>query len=296
MFLFSGTSNILLAKKIAKELKIKLGKINIEKFSDGETYINIEENVQGKNCYVLQSGSNPGNENLMEALIIIDALKRLKPKKIIVVLPFYPYRRQERKVEKGESVTAELCAKLLKTAGVNKLIVLDLHSKKIEKYFSVSFNHLTAFPLFIDYFKKKKLKNTRIIAPDEGAININKKLAKELGFETGYIKKSRAGKHDIVEKMDLIGEVKDKNVIILDDEINTGGTIMKAATLLKKRRAKSIYFACTHGVLSGNAASKLQKSKIDEIIITDSIYLPNKQNFGKIKVLSVAKILAKTIK
>ena len=296
MFLFSGTSNKPLAQKVARELKIKLGKIEIKKFSDGETYINVLENIEGENCYVLQSGSNPANENLMELLIIVDALQRLKPKKITVILPFYPYRRQERKVESGEAITSELCAKLLKASGVNKLIVLDLHTKKVESYFKISFKHLTAFNLFVDYFKKKNLKNTIVVAPDESAADVNSKLAKKLGFESCYIKKSRERKHDKVARMELTGEVKGRNVIILDDEINTGETLMKAAATLKQKGAKKVFFACTHGVLSGEAINKLQKSEINEIVITDSIYLPKENIFGKIKILSVANLIAGEIK
>ena len=306
MFLFSGTSNKPLAQKVARELKIKLGKIEIKKFSDGETYINVLENIEGENCYVLQSGSNPANENLMELLIIIDALQRLKPKKIIVILPFYPYRRQERKVEMGEAITSELCAKLLKASGVNKLIVLDLHTKKVESYFKISFKHLTAFNLFVDYFKKLKGQTPAnisgsdpcwiVVAPDEGAFDVNNKLAKKLGLESCYIKKSRERKHDKVARMELTGEVKGRNVIILDDEINTGGTLMKVAFTLKQKGAKKVFFACTHGVLSGEAINKLQKSEINEIVITDSIYLPKENIFGKIKILSVANLIAGEIK
>ena len=295
MILFSGTSNKPLAQKVARELKIKLGKIDIKKFSDNETYVNVQENVRGKNCYVLQSGSNPANENLMELLIIIDALKKLKPKTITAILPFYPYRRQERKVERGEAITSELCAKLLKVAGVSKLIVLDLHNKKVEKYFKIPFKHLSALDLFVDYLSQKNLKNTIVVAPDEGAAGVNGKLAKKLGISSCYIKKSRERKHDKVAKMELTGEVKGKNVIILDDEINTGGTLMKAASTLKQKGARKVYFVCTHGILSGDATSKLQKSNIDEIVITDSIYLPKEKIFAKIKVLSVAGIIAREI-
>lgn len=296
MKLFSGTSNKPLAQKVAKELKIKLSKIDIKKFSDNETYVNIKEDMRGEDCFVLQSGSNPANENLMELLIIIDALQRLKTKKITVILPFYPYRRQERKLESGEAITSELCAKLLKVAGTSKLIALDLHTEKVAKYFKTPFEHLTAFDLFVDYFKKKNLKNTIAVAPDEGAADINSKLAEKLDIDSYYIKKSRKRKHDKVAKMELTGRVKGKNIIILDDEINTGGTLMKAASTLKKKGAMKIYFVCTHGILSGDATSKLQKSKIDEIIITDSIYLPKEKIFGKIKVLSVSNIISKAIK
>ena len=296
MFLFSGTSNIYLAKKVAKNLNILLGKIDIKKFSDNETYVNVREDVEGEDCYVMQSGSNPANENLMELLIIIDALRRLNPNKITAILPFYPYRRQERKVEGGEAITSDLCAKLLKASGANKLVVLDLHTEKVERFFKIPFKHLTAFDLFVSYFKNKNLKNTIVVAPDEGAAEINNKLAKKLGFKSCYIKKSRARKHDKVAKMELTGEVKGKNVIILDDEINTGGTLMKAAETLKQRGVRKVYFACTHGILSGDATSNIQKSSIDEVIITDSIYLPKEKKFNKIKVLSVANLISNEIK
>jgi ribose-phosphate pyrophosphokinase len=296
IFLFSGTSNIQLARKIALNAKINLGRLTIKKFTDGETYVNVHEVVSGKNCFVLQSCSDPANENFMELMIIIDALKSLKAGKITAVLPFYPYRRQERKIEKGESVTAKLCATLIKSAGADRIIALDLHSKTIENFFKVPYNHLTAFHLFLDYFSKKKIKNAAVIAPDFGAFSVNKKLAKELEMPCSYIKKYRMGKHDEVKKMELEMDVKGKDIIMLDDEISTGGTLVAASRLLKKSGAGKIHFACTHPVLAARAVSRLKRSAISEIVVTDSIYLPKEKRMNKIKILSVAGLISKEIK
>lgn len=291
--LFSGTSNPKLAQKIAKNLKIKIGKITIKRFSDQEIYVNVLENVKRKNVCVLQSCSTPGNEYLMELLIIIDALKKLKPKKITALIPFYPYRRQERKVEQGESITAELVARLLETAGVDKVILVDIHSEKILKFFKRQVVHLTALSLFVNYFKKKNLKDVMVIAPDQGVWQRNKKLAKSLGMPVAFIKKSRLGKHDVVPRMEVPKEVKNKNIIMLDDEINTAGTIVKAAQLLKKQGAKNIFVAATHAVLSGPAIQRIKKSPIKEVVVTDTIIIPKQKRIRKIKIISVAELFRK---
>lgn len=293
--LFSGTSNQPLGKKLAKILNCPQGKITLKRFSDGEIYVDIKEAVQNRSVIILQSCSTPGNEYLIELLIIIDALKYLKPKKIIICLPFYPYRRQEKKIEKGESITARLVAKLLKTSGAQNLILLDLHSKKIEKFIKIPFSHLTALPLFVNYFKKKKLKNAFVVAPDQGAYRKNKALADQLKLSSTFIKKSRQGKHDLVEKMEIVGKDVKKQAIILDDEINTAGTLIKVTKLLIKKGVKNIYVAVTHPVLSNKAVLKLKKSPIKEIIVTDSIYLPPEKRIKKIKIISVAEILAQEI-
>lgn len=294
-FLFSGTSNPKLAKKIAKLAKIKIGKITIKRFSDQEIYVNIQENVKGKNVFVLQSCPTPGNEYLMELLIIVDALKRLKPKKITAIIPFYPYRRQERKVEKGESITAQLVAKLLEMAGINKVVLCDIHSEKILKFFRIPVVHLIALTLFVDYFKKKNLKNTMVVAPDQGALIQNKKLAKALGISVAFIKKIRAGKHDIIVRMKLRADIKNKNIIMLDDEINTASTIVKAVQLLKKQGARDIYAAATHAVLFGPAIRRIKKSPIKEVIVTDTIAIPRQKQIKKIKILSVVGLFGKSL-
>jgi len=294
-FLFSGTSNPKLAQKISKLAKIRFGKIDIKRFSDQEIYVNVKENVKGKNVFVLQSCSTPGNEYLMELLILIDALKRLRPRKITAIIPFYPYRRQERKVERGESVTAELVARLLETARVNKVVLCDIHSEKILGFFKIPVAHLTALSLFVNYFKKKNLKDAMVIAPDQGALQVNRKLAKNLGIPVTFIKKSRMRKHDVVPRMEVPKEVKNKNIIMLDDEINTAGTIVKTAQLLKKQGVKNIYMAATHTVLSGPAIQRIKKSPIKEIIVTDTIAIPKQKQIKKIKIVSSAGLFSSLI-
>lgn len=294
--IFSGTSNLSLAEKVSRKLKVKLGKIDIEEFSDGETYVNIKENIFGKNVFILQSGSAPANDNLVELLLIIDAVKRLKPKKIIAIIPFYPYRRQERKLESGEPISAQLVAKLLEIAGINKVMLCDIHSEKILKFFKIPVVHVNILPFFEEYFKKKKIKDFIVVAPDQGIVSDNRKLAKVLGSKITFIKKSRERKHDVVEKIKLVGDVKYKNIIMFDDEINTGETIVEAVKLLKKHGAKDIYVACTHAVLSGPAISRIKKSPIKEVVVTDTIYLLKKKRIKKIKVLSVTEVLADKIK
>jgi ribose-phosphate pyrophosphokinase len=295
-FCFSGRANLPLAKKVAKNLGVKLGKIQIEKFADGETHVNVKENIAGKNVVVFQACSTPANENLIELLIILDALKRLKPRKIFTCLSFYPYRRQERKIEAGESVTAELVAKLIETTGVDRVLLLDLHSSLVKKFFKISTKELSAFSLFVNYFRKKKIKNLTVVAPDQGAIGKNKKLAQALGAKLAYISKSRQRKHDVVAKIQIHGNVLGKNVIMLDDEISTGSTIIKAVKLLKEEGAGDIYIAAVHPVLAGEAVKKLNKALIKEIIVTDSIYLPKEKTGKKIKILSVAGVFSIVVK
>lgn len=293
--IFSGTSNQKLAQEIARLTRTKLGRIEIKRFSDGEIYVNVKEKVKGKNVYVLQSCSTPGNEYLMELLIIIDALKRLRPKRITAIIPFYPYRRQERKVEKGESITAELVARLLEKSGINKAILCDLHSEKIISFFKIPVLHLSALSLFINYFRKKNLKNAVVVAPDQGAFLKNEKLAKALGLSVTFIRKTRAGKHDIIAGMEIETEIKNKNVIMLDDEINTAETIIKATQLLKRKGVRNIYSAATRPVFSAQAVQKIKKSPLKEVIVTNTIALPSKKRSKKIKVLSIGKILRQSI-
>lgn len=294
--LFSGTSNLPLARKVAQILKVKLGRIQIEKFRDGETYVNIEEEIKAKKVFILQSGCSPANENLMELLIIVDAIRRLKPQQIIAILPFYPYRRQERKVEKGEPITAELVAKLLEAAGVNKIITLDLHSPKIKEFFRIPLINLRARSLFGAYFKKRNLKNYKVLAPDEGALGESRKLAQDLKLPVGYIQKSRERKHDIVKKAKIVGNIKNKNIIMIDDEVNTGGTIVEAIKLIKKARGQDISLGFTHPVLSKLAVLRLKKLPIKEMVVTDSIFLPKNKKISQMKIISVAKLIAETIK
>lgn len=296
--LFSGSSNFKLAEVLAQKLKIKLGKIEIKKFSDGETYVNIKEVVKNKKVLVLQSGSYPVNENLMELFLILDALKRLNPQSIITIIPFYPYRRQERKVEKGEPVSAELVARLLKTAGADKIIVFDIHHPSIIKFFKGPFINIEFSSLLIDYFKKliKKRGDWVVVSPDEGALDDSRRFAKVLHLPVVLIKKSRQRSHDVVKKIKIVREkdkIKGRNVLMIDDEINTAGTLVKCVSLLKEMDAGDIYMAATHPVLSSQAIERLRESPIKEIVVSDTINLSPKKRLRKIKVLSVANLLAK---
>lgn len=295
--LLAGSSNLPLARKIARYLSLKLGEIEIQKFSDGETYVNVKEKVKGKRVFVIQSGFDPANENLVELLLIIEAIKRLKAKEIISVLPFYPYRRQERKVEKGEPVSAQLVARLLETAGLDKALILHLHSPKIKNFFRIPVKEIFSEPVFVNYFKKKKLKNPVVVAPDQGALKLSKKLASALSFPYAYFYKSRQRMHDKVGLMKLKGGfLKNKEVIMFEDEINTGGTVVENIKELKKQKCLNIYIAATHGILAGPAVERLKKLPIKEVIFTDSINIPKEKRIKKIKILSCAKILAEAIK
>lgn len=292
--LFTGNSNKPLARKVAKLLGTSLGKAVVKKFSDGETYVRIKEDVRNKKVYVMQSGA-PANDSLMELLIMVHALKSMYPKKITAVIPFFPYRRMEKTVEEGESLTFELVADLLNTAGVDKVIVLDLHKHRSKRFFKFQRKELLAYPVIIQRLLKKKLENFVIVAPDKGSMPECKKYSAELGVPIVKAYKTRK-EHDKAVIKKMVGEVRGKDVIIIDDEINTAGTLIGVVNELKKRKARNIYFACTHPVLSGPAVERLKKAKIREVIVTDSIHLPPKKRLPKIKVLSVAPLIADAIR
>lgn len=292
--LFSGTSNLTLAKKLSKSADIKLGKIDIQKFSDAEIYVNIKESIKDKNVFILQSGALHPNNYLMELLITINAARDMKPKKITAVVPFYPYRRQERKVLAGESITASLVAKLLKASGAQQIIAVELHTPLIENFFDIPIKHIRTQNIFIDYYQNrfKDLSNFVVASPDLGAKEESLKLAQALDIGHIKITKERI-RPDSIKIKKLTGDVKGKNVIMLDDEINTGATILKAANKLKKNGAQDIYVAATHGLLSGDAWNKINKSVIKEVVITDSIHqlkIPK-----KLKIISIASLLSKSI-
>lgn len=294
--LFSGSSNIPLARQLAGLLRWPLGKIEISKFSDGETYINIKDDVSRKNVFILQSCQNPANDNFLELLMIIDAIRRLAPRKITAVLPFYAYRRQEKKTRRGESVTAQLFARLLEAAGADKIITADIHTDKILNFFKIPAQNIEATPLFLKYFKKLGTKNLMVIAPDRGAYKDAKRFAKKIGAGVSYLEKKRDKKHSQIRSMKIHARVKDKDILIIDDEIDTAGTLSKAAELLKRHGAGNIYAACTHAVFSGPAISRLKKSSIREIVATNTICLSHEKTSSlgkKIKILSIAPILAR---
>lgn len=292
--LVTGTSNQPLAKKIAKELNLSLGKVTVKEFSDGETYVNIEEDLADKLVYILQSGSNPANHNLMQLLAMIHAAKHRRPKKIIAVVPFYPYRRMEKIVEPGEALMFELVADMLYAAGVDKIICMDLHKHRSKRFFKFQRKELRAFSVLINYFQRKKLDNFVVVAPDKGSMPESKRYARELGVPLVKAFKTRK-KHDEAIIKRIEGDVEGKDVLIVDDEVNTAGTLCGVVDKLKQLKVRNIYFGCTHAVLSGPAIERLDQAKIKEVILTDTIYLPKDKHIPKFKVLTVAHLFAQAI-
>lgn len=292
--IFSGRSNLNLAGELAQITGLALGDIVIEKFSDGEIYVRIKEDIKDKVVFVSQSLYHPASENLIELLIIIDALKRLSPKKIIAILPFYAYRRQERVLEKGESIAAGLVAKLLETAGIDEAVLVDIHSDKILDFFTVPVTNIEVFDLFADFFTKLNIVNALVVSPDHGALADAQRLADRLNLPAVSISKKR-DIHDAVATMVLAENIAGKNIFMIDDEIDTAGTISRAAELLKSKGAGDIYVGCTHPVFSGPAIERLAQAPIKQIITTNTIPIPENKKMEKMIVLSVAPLLAKVI-
>lgn len=272
-----------------------MGDVLIQRFSDGETYVDIRQDLADKQVFVIQSGSDPANENFMEMLLLIDAAWQLNPQKIVAVFPFFPYRRQERIVEKGEPISARLVADLTETAGADKAIILDIHSRQILSFFDIPIAHISATEMIAEYFLNLiEEKNWALVAPDQGSLWHTANAAAVFQIPIIQIIKKRT-KHDKVAAMAIEGQVKNKNVLIIDDEINTAGTLIEAVDLLKHNGANDIYFGCTHAVLSGPATDRLRHAPIKEIVVTDSILLPKEKTLKNIKVLSAAKLLADAI-
>src|SRR3989338_80132 len=294
LVLFSGSANPKLAEGIANHLGIALGKIKIERFADNETYVQFLENIRGKDVFLVQPTCNPANEHLMELLIMIDAAKRASAGRITAVMPFYGYRRQDRKTESREPITAKLVADLLTAAGADRVVVIDLHSGQVQGFFNIPLDNLTAEPLILNYLRSKKLPNLTVVAPDVGSAKGARDFSRLLNAEMAVISKKR-GVHDEVETVSLIGEVAGRNIAIIDDEISTGGTIVNAAKILKENGAGDIYVAVTHAILAGNAMEKLDAAPIKELIVTDTIPIADERIIGKIRVLSVSEILSKAI-
>ena len=297
MKILSGTSNPKLSKEISKLLKLKLVNTNIKRFSDGEIYIEINENIRGNSVFVIQSTSNPANDNLMELLLCIDALRRSSAKNITAVIPYYGYARQDRKVVPRTSISAKVVANLITNAGASRVVTVDLHAGQIQGFFDMPVDNLFTTPLFARYIKKK-LKNKKLIcvSPDVGGVQRTRGLATKIKADLAIIDKRRPkpGKSQV---MNIIGNVKGKTCIIVDDIIDSGGTIVNAVDALKKSGATEVYVFITHAVLSGDAANKIKKSKIKKLIITDTIDNSQKiKNNNKIEVLSISSLMAEAIK
>jgi ribose-phosphate pyrophosphokinase len=290
----SGNANLPLARAIVEEMGINLVDSFVGRFSNGEIRVDINESVRGCDCFVIQPIAHPVNENLMELLVIGDALRRASARRITAVVPHYGYARQDRKARGREPITAKLVANLITTAGFRRLLTIDLHASQIEGFFDVPVDHLRAIPLIADYFAKKRVENMVIVAPDPGAVPRARDLAERLGVSLAIIDKRRPAPN-AVEVMNIIGDVKGKSAVMADDLIDTGGTIVEGALALLKHGATEVYAACSHAVFSGPAYERLAKSPFKEIIVTDTIPSDKIRLEGKLTVISTASLLAKAL-
>ncbi len=292
--LFSGTANPELAQEVSKYLEQPLSKAKITKFSDNEINVKIEESVRGKDVFILQPTSAPANFNLMELLIMVDALKRSSARSITAVVPYYGYARQDRKAEPRVPISAKLVANLMETAGITRVVTVDLHASQIQGFFDIPVDNLYGAVLFNDYVKAKNLKNPVVASPDIGGVARARYFAKTMGLEMVIVDKRRE-KANESEVMNIIGNVEGKDVIMIDDMVDTAGTMVKAAAALKAKGATSVMACCTHPVLSGPAFERIENGELDELVVTNTIPMKN-GSCSKIKVLSTAKMLGEVIR
>lgn len=315
--IFTANSNKQLATAIVAELKnkiaeyklgaegngmhigeISLGKADVGKFSDGEIFVNINESVRGSDVFVVQSTCDPVNDNLMEMLIMIDAFKRASAGRITAVIPYYGYARQDRKAKARDPISAKLVADLIETAGADRVLTMDLHAAQIQGFFNIPVDHLLGFTKIAPYFMTKfadHMDDVVVVSPDFGSVTRARKFAQRLDVPIAIIDKRRP-RPNVAEVMNIIGDIKDKTIILVDDMIDTAGTITNGASALMERGAKEIYACCTHPVLSGPALERIEKSPIKELVVLDTIALPPEKMLDKINVLSVADIFAEAIK
>ncbi|MFA5501434.1 MAG: ribose-phosphate pyrophosphokinase [Sulfurovaceae bacterium] len=291
--IFSGTANSELANEIAKYLEMPLSKATINRFSDGEINVQIAESVRGKDVYIVQPTCAPANDNLMELLIMTDALKRSSAKSITAVVPYYGYARQDRKAAPRVPISAKLVANLMETAGITRVVTVDLHASQIQGFFDIPVDNLYGAIIFADYIKSKQLPNPIIASPDIGGVTRARYFAQRLGLEMVIVDKRRQ-KANESEVMNVIGDVNGKDVILIDDMIDTAGTMVKAAEALKKLGATSVMACCTHPVLSGPAYERIENGVLDELVVANTI--PMRQQSPKIKMLSTASMLGEVIR
>ncbi|MEN6464690.1 MAG: ribose-phosphate pyrophosphokinase [Syntrophaceae bacterium] len=296
MRIFTGNANPDLARKICDKLGIALGKANVSTFSDGETRVEITENVRGMDVFIVQSTCPPVNSSTMELLIRIDAMKRASADRITAVIPYYGYARQDRKVAPRAPISAKLVADLITVAGANRVLSIDLHAGQIQGFFNIPVDNLFATPVLLNYIKKQFSDNLVIVSPDTGGVERARAFGKRLGASLAIVDKRREGPNES-QVMNIIGNVKDMRAIILDDMIDTAGTIVQAADAIMNAGAKEIYACCSHPVLSGPAMERLEKSIIKEVIVTDSVPLHERaKECSKIKVLTVSGILSEAVR
>ena len=294
--IFAGSSNVALAGAVCKYLDVPLGGAKIEKFPDGEKLIRVEDDVRGRDCFVLQSTCFPVDEHLIELLIYLDCLRRASATRITAVIPYFGYARQDRKDEGRVPITAKLVANLITTAGADRVVAIDLHAKQLQGFFDIPVDHLTGELVLSRHFRDMKIAKLTVVSPDVGNMKTASRYASHLGGELAIVRKKRVNGKD-VEAQEIIGEVEGRNVLMCDDIIATAGTICSAAKLVRERGAMKVYVGATHGVLAGPAMERLSKAPIDEIIVTDTIPLTSEaEKLGKIKVLTVASMLGEAIK
>jgi ribose-phosphate pyrophosphokinase len=293
--LFSGNANRPLAEEIAYHLRVPLADADVSRFSDGEVYVQINENVRGEDVFVIQPTCPPVNDNLMELLVMIDALKRASARRITAVLPYYGYGRQDRKAASRVPISAKLVADIITTAGAHRVLAIDLHAGQIQGFFNIPVDHLFAAPVLIDYLAKKDLEDPVLVSPDAGGVERARAIAKRLKAGLAIIDKRRDGPN-VAVFMYLIGDVKDKDVVVIDDMIDTAGTLIQAVDAVKREGARRVLACGVHPVLSGPAIKRISGSDLEELVITNSIPLPPEKQLPKIQVLSVAPLLAEAIR
>lgn len=293
--IFCGNANPTLAKAIADELGVELGKSEVGRFSDGEISVHITETVRGRDVFLVQPTQPPVNEHLMELLIMIDAFKRASAGRVTAVIPYYGYARQDRKAKARDPITAKLVADIITSAGADRVLTMDLHAAQIQGYFDIPVDHLLGIPILVKHFIDRKIEDIVVVSPDMGSVTRARNFAQYLDAPIAIIDKRRP-KANVSEVMNVIGDVKAKNIILIDDMIDTAGTIVQAAAALKQFGAYDVYAACTHPILSGPAIERIENSAIKELIVTDTVKLTEDKIIDKIKVLSVAPLFAEAIK
>ncbi len=294
--IITGNANPKLATEICDQLGINLTEALVSRFSEGEIRVKVEGNVRGKDVFIVQSTCRPVNDNFMELLILIDAVKRASARRVTAVIPYYGYARQDRKDQPRVPITAKLVANLITSAGASRVLTMDLHASQIQGFFDIPVDHLYAINTICEYFLDKQFKDLVIVSPDVGGIRMARAYAKKLFAGLAIVDKRRDSPEK-TEVMHILGEVKDKNVVLVDDIIATGSSLMEAIEELKRRGARDVYAAVSHGVLSGDALAKIQNSKsLKEVVITNSIPLPDPEKNPKVQTLSIAPLLAEAIK
>lgn len=294
LLIFSGNANPELANKICRNLKVPLGNAEVDRFNDGEIRTRIKEDVRGRDVFIVQPTCHPVNENMMELLVLIDAIRRSSARRITAVIPYYGYGRQDRKDRPRVPITAKLVANLITVAGANRVLTMDLHAGQIQGFFDIPLDNLFAVNVFMDYFEHRHLPNLVVVSPDVGGIKMARAYAKKFKADLAVVDKRRINDKE-AEVMNIMGEVKGKNVCLVDDLVATAGTLVEAVAALKNAGAKKVFAAATHPVLSGPAIERIEHSELEELIVTDTIPIPKDKRTSRIKVVSVAPLLAQAI-